>query len=48
MPPDWMRFRSQWEYAHSARAVIEIAGFSALVLSLLVETPESAAVKEIV
>lgn len=35
MPPDWARYREQWEYAHSARAIILIAGFAALVASVL-------------
>ncbi len=38
MPADWTRFRAQWEYAHAARAVLQLLGFTALVLSALVET----------
>ncbi len=38
MPADWTRFRAQWEYAHAVRAILELLGFAALVLSALVET----------
>ena len=39
IPADWTWRRSQWEYTHAARAILEILGLSALVLSILVETP---------
>jgi hypothetical protein len=39
-PADWQRIRNQWEYAHLARFVLQLAGFCALLLSILVETPE--------
>jgi hypothetical protein len=39
VPADWMRYRSQWEYTHAARAVLQIIGLSALVLSVLLEIP---------
>jgi hypothetical protein len=39
MPADWMRYRSQWEYTHAARAVLQIIGLSALVISIPAETP---------
>jgi hypothetical protein len=39
IPADWMRYRSQWEYTHAARAVLQIMGLSALVISVLAETP---------
>jgi hypothetical protein len=39
IPGDWTWWRSQWEYTHAARAILEILGLSALVLSVLVETP---------
>lgn len=41
MPPDWTRFRNQWEYAHAANAFIKIFGFAFLIISALVETPEN-------
>lgn len=34
-PPDWERWRDQWEYAHAVRAVLLILGLAALVLSAL-------------
>ena len=39
IPADWTWWRSQWEYTHAARAILEIFGLSALVISVLVETP---------
>ena len=39
MPIEWTRVRDQWEYTHVVRAVLHILSLSALVLSLLVETP---------
>jgi hypothetical protein len=41
MPADWMVYREQWEYTHVIIAVIKIIGLSALIASVLVETPES-------
>lgn len=41
LPPDWALLRAQWEYSHSMRAVLQIAAFAALVVSVLVETPRS-------
>jgi hypothetical protein len=38
-PVDWMRIRDQWEYAHAARFALQLAGFSALLASVLGETP---------
>lgn len=39
IPADWTWWRSQWEYTHAARAILEIFGLSALVISVLMETP---------
>lgn len=39
VPPNWTRYRDQWEYAHAINAVIKLLGLSLLVLSVLVETP---------
>ncbi len=36
VPPNWTKTRNQWEYAHAVNALIKIAGFSALVISVLV------------
>ncbi|HZS32593.1 MAG TPA: hypothetical protein VFC42_04380 [Methylomirabilota bacterium] len=40
VPALWMRLRGRWEYGHAAGFVVQLAGLSALVLSVLVETPE--------
>jgi hypothetical protein len=40
IPADWESYRAQWEYSHAVRAVIQIAGLSALVVSILSETPD--------
>lgn len=39
VPTVWMRLRMQWEYGHVAGFVGQCIGLSALVLSVLVETP---------
>ncbi len=39
LPANWMDLRSQWEYTHAARAIIQIIALAALVFSVLVETP---------
>lgn len=41
LPADWALLRAQWEYSHSIRAVLQIAAFAALVVSVLAETPRS-------
>lgn len=38
LPTDWMALRSQWEYTHAARALLQGIGLGALVFSVLVET----------
>jgi hypothetical protein len=43
VPPDWTSTRNQWEYAHAINALIKIGGLSLLVVSVLVEAPESEA-----
>jgi Domain of unknown function (DUF1772) len=40
IPVNWEQLRNQWEYSHLARFWCHLAAFSALVLSVLVETPE--------
>lgn len=42
IPPDWAQWRAQWEYAHATRFVLHLVGFSALVLSVLIDTPAHA------
>ncbi len=44
-PAEWMRIREQWEYTHAARFVLQLAGFSALLVSVLAETPGDPAVE---
>ncbi|MEB3278842.1 MAG: DUF1772 domain-containing protein [Lyngbya sp.] len=40
VPADWTRIRNQWEYSHAIRFVLHLIGFSALLLSVLRETPK--------
>jgi hypothetical protein len=40
VPPDWTRYRNQWEYAHAVNALLKMIGLSSLVISVLVETAE--------
>ena len=42
LPADWMEVRRRWEYGHAASAIMDLAGFGALVLSVLLETPKHA------
>jgi Domain of unknown function (DUF1772) len=37
-PAGWTRWRDQWEYGHIAHFVFNLLGFSALALSIVVET----------
>lgn len=39
VPANWEQLRKQWEYSHLARFFCHLVAFSALVLSVLVETP---------
>ena len=39
IPANWEQLRNQWEYSHLARFFCHLLGLSALVLSVLVETP---------
>jgi hypothetical protein len=39
VPALWMRLRNRWEYGHAIGFLITLAGFSLLVISVLVETP---------
>lgn len=38
-PPDWTRYRDQWEFTHATNAVIKLAALGSLLLSVIVETP---------
>jgi hypothetical protein len=42
VPALWMRLRDRWEYGHAAGFADQVVGFAALVVSLLVETPDHA------
>lgn len=39
IPADWTRVRNQWEYSHAARFGLQLIGFTALLISVLVEVP---------
>jgi len=39
VPQLWMELRNRWEFGHAAGFVAQLIGFSALVYSVLVETP---------
>jgi hypothetical protein len=41
VPGLWMRLRPRWEYGHATGFVIQLAGFCALLASVLVDTPRS-------
>jgi hypothetical protein len=41
VPALWMQLRERWEYGHAAGFVIQLLGFCALVISVLVDTPRS-------
>jgi hypothetical protein len=41
VPLNFEQIRNQWEYAHAANFGFSLAGFSALLFSVLVETPTS-------
>ncbi len=43
LPADFTKLRDQWEYTHAARAILQIVGLGALVLSALAETPTNPA-----
>ena len=40
VPPDWTDWRDRWEWGHAVIAVVELAGFAALVGSVLADTEE--------
>jgi hypothetical protein len=40
VPAVWMRLRTRWEYGHAAGFIVQLVGLGALVLSVLVETPQ--------
>ncbi|MBW4538603.1 MAG: DUF1772 domain-containing protein [Myxacorys chilensis ATA2-1-KO14] len=40
VPADWAHLRDQWEYAHATNFAFSLAGFSAVVISILVDAPQ--------
>jgi hypothetical protein len=38
IPPDWSRWRNQWEYAHATRALLVTGALGSLVWSVLRDT----------
>jgi hypothetical protein len=43
VPADWTYWRNRWEYSHAVNFVLKVAGFGALLASVLAETTPSAA-----
>ena len=41
LPENWTALRSQWEYTHAARAVLQAVALGALAFSVVAETPIS-------
>lgn len=39
IPTNWEQLRNQWEYAHATNFVFVLAGFMAVVISVLVDVP---------
>jgi hypothetical protein len=42
VPALWMRLRARWEYGHAIGFIIQLLGFGALVISVLVDTHDEA------
>ncbi|MBT2321505.1 hypothetical protein J7E62_03910 [Variovorax paradoxus] len=45
LPENWMALRSQWEYTHAARAVLQAVALGALAISVLAEIPTSTPIR---
>jgi hypothetical protein len=41
VPADWTSYRARWEWGHAAIALVELAGFAALVGAVLADTPRN-------
>lgn len=41
VPADWTDYRARWEWGHAIIALVELAGFAALVGSVLADTPRN-------
>jgi hypothetical protein len=42
LPANWANVRRQWEIGHAVSAVLDLVGFGALVLSVVLDTPKTA------
>lgn len=42
LPPHWEKLRSQWEYAHAINFALSLAGFIAILISVLINASPSA------
>ncbi|MBD2338147.1 DUF1772 domain-containing protein [Calothrix sp. FACHB-156] len=40
LPNNWQQLRNQWEYAHATNFICSLAGFSALLISVLIDVPQ--------
>lgn len=40
VPKNWEQLRNQWEYAHATNFILSLAGFSALLVSVLIDTTQ--------
>jgi hypothetical protein len=41
VPTDWTEYRSRWEWGHAVISLLDLAGFAALVGSVLADTPRA-------
>ena len=41
VPADWTDYRARWEWGHAIIALIELAGFGALIGAVLADTPRN-------
>ncbi|HWB02039.1 MAG TPA: hypothetical protein VG796_03380 [Verrucomicrobiales bacterium] len=41
LPSNWMDLRKQWEYTHTARAMLQITGLALFLISILTEVPST-------
>ena len=42
VPADWIDYRARWEWGHAIISLVELAGFAALIASVLADTPPHA------
>ena len=41
VPSDWTSYRARWEWGHAIISLVELAGFAALIGSVLADTPRN-------